>query len=368
MTRDHATEADDAAPAPEAPQRRRRSGFNTVLGGFTWLCLGPAFLLLSAAHLYPQELQENRSIRFAFNCLAFAGEVLQLHIAIACLAAALMALILRRRWLLVASLLLAGIGALPTATTFLPKSPPPAAGETLRVHSMNVYMKNHDAEAILAEIARVDADVLLIQEWHLWHEANLTPSLLERYPNQTRYADDFVDGMAILSKRPFRSATPHGAEPVAGRWGGRVQRVVIDHDGRPLAIYNIHTASPGSRIGFSRNQYQTHDLLGIFSAEPHDFIAGGDFNAPTFSDQIRAIERLGLVDAHDLAGHGPGWTWPNARKPTWKQRAFGSIPGVRIDHIFLSPALTATVSEVGLPHKADHRGTFADVAFRAPAR
>ena len=93
-------------------------------------------------------------------------------------------------------------------------------------------------------------------------------------------------------------------------------------------------------------------------------IVAGDFNAPTGSGNLIAVESVGLSEAHALAGVGPGWTWPRKRDGR-VLKYLARLPGIRIDHVYLSDELTTTKAWVGDDHGSDHLGVAAEVAWRA---
>ena len=64
-----------------------------------------------------------------------------------------------------------------------------------------------------------------------------------------------------------------------------------------------------------------------------------------------------MADGFELAGHGRGSTWPV--EPQWMQW----LPGVRIDHVFVSPQLTCTQFIVGEYDGSDHLPVIADIGF-----
>ena len=359
---------DDAQPGerdgPRAPRQVARSVLARLLGAALWLGVGSAVLLLAMAWFFPQDLRQESRPLMLLNCVAFAGEVLQLHIALAATAALLVALMIRRWRLAAVALLAVLVGGLPTALSWLPKTPPPASGSTLRIHSVNILFANYSPARILPELDRVDAEIIAFQEWHHWHEQHLRPLLAEKYPHSTTFPSAGPSGMAVFSRRPFTVATPDGVDVRVGENGCRLQRVEVEHEGRTLAIYNIHPTSPGRPGALLWGQRQTADLIDLLRVDPLPKIVIGDFNAATGTANLAAIGSIGLVEAHAIAGRGPGWTWPRPPPHGRQDRVLRRLPAIRIDHCFLSPELTATTAEVGQPHGSDHLGLFADVGWR----
>ena len=342
-----------------APAQRRRSRFLGIFSFLLWVAVSACALWLALAVLYPQDLRESRRPLMLLNCIAFAAQVLHLHLGLALVAAAAMALILRRRRMAAFTAGLALAALLPVMWSYRPKSPPPLAGESLRIASVNVLFINQSPR-LLPELERIDADILLIQEWHDWHEEHVTPQLAERYPHQLRFADAATRGMAIFSKIPFEQTTPPGIDHRLSRNGMRLQRIVLEHEGRGLVIYNIHPVAPARLGRIVWGQRQVAELVDALKQEVMPFILAGDFNATPLTANLQAIKGLGLSEVHSLAGRGPGLTWPQRGRKR-------HLPGVRIDHIFLSGQITAAEAHVGQYHGSDHLSVFADVGWRSQA-
>src|SRR5207248_6691501 len=93
----------------------------------------------------------------------------------------------------------------PTIASLFPKHPAPAAGQTVRIMSMNLMFSNRDASAILYQIHQANPDVIAIQEYTQFAEELLTRELSD-YPFHLTDPDDNEDsrGMAIFSKIPMQ--------------------------------------------------------------------------------------------------------------------------------------------------------------------
>jgi endonuclease/exonuclease/phosphatase (EEP) superfamily protein YafD len=96
------------------------------------------------------------------------------------------------------------------------------------------------------------------------------------------------------------------------------------------------------------------DLLG---KEEHPIVLAGDFNCTNRSPYASALRNIDLRDVHTQAGFGRGATWPVSG-------FFRRLPGLRLDHIFLSDALTCTESRTGTGTGSDHRPVVARIAFK----
>ena len=368
VERDATAVTSEAASNPSAdqspPSRGLRPRLARGVAGFLWACLAVAAAWSLFAWLFPQNLRQAHAPLVLLNGVAFAGQVLRFHLAICCGVAVLLALPIRRWKLAAASAAVGLVLAAPTGLAWLPKSPPPpAAGPTLRVQTMNLLFSNYDAADIFAALDAADADVIVLQEFQDWHERFVTDHLAARYPYSTRFPDADTRGMAVFSKRPLVDATPGGELLAVGRSGLRAQRAVVELGGRPLAIWNVHPTSPGGLRSFAWGQRQAADLADALADESLPHVVAGDFNAATGTANLQAFLDLGLQEAQATAGVGPGWTWPRQRRGR-VLKWFAELPGLRIDQCFFSPELTVTRAAVGPYHGSDHLGVIADLAWR----
>lgn len=309
--------------------------------------------LLLFAWLLPPDLTSPSSLALAGVFIAFAVRTFLLHIGLALVVVALAAWRLRCRVALVAALPPAAFCLAPTVLSALPKDPPPLRGETLTLMTANLYRGAWERDPLVDELAGSGADVLLLQEYTpAWRDA-LEPRLAERYP--FRYAVVRTDsyGLAYYSRRPLRDVR---FDLALGTGEVPQGRAVVELDGRSVALYNLHLRSPGGRTHFRTQRHEVRDLLAMILREALPHVIAGDFNFTNESQYGAAMLRTGLRDAHTLAGYGPGWTWPALSLSRF-------LPGVRIDHIYLSSELSARAAAVGSGRGSDHRTQRATIGF-----
>ena len=358
----------DAIPAGQdgAATRRRRGPLARLargVAGLLWTCLGLAVAASLFAWLYPSDLHEELRPLVLLNAVAFAADVLRFHLSVACGVGAGLALLVLR-WRLAVACAVAGIVlASPTMLSWLPKHPPPVAGTTLRVQSMNLLFDNYRPSDLFAALDAVDADVIVMQEFHTWHDRFVTGHLAAKYPYSVRFASEHTMGMAVFSRTPILAHTPAGEDVRVGPNLCRMQRAVIEHEGRAIAVWNVHPTSPGGPRAFAAGQRQTADLVDALAAEALPHVVAGDFNAATGTANLGAFRDAGLTEAQSAAGVGPGWTWPRQKKGRIL-KYFARLPGLRIDQCFYSRELTATHAEVGPYHGSDHLSVVADLGWR----
>jgi len=122
-------------------------------------------------------------------------------------------------------------------------------------------------------------------------------------------------------------------------------------------VYNVHLLPPLGIAHMIESRSQLADLLDMLAADPLPVIVGGDFNFTETSSNARALRRQELIDSHSIAGRGRGATWPVNSFFRW-------LPGVRLDHVYISDGLTCTSCRTGNGFGSDHRPVVVEVGFR----
>jgi endonuclease/exonuclease/phosphatase (EEP) superfamily protein YafD len=228
--------------------------------------------------------------------------------------------------------------------------PAPAPGATpLRLFSANLLFANRETEAMIAEISAADPDVLVFQEYtSWWHEALLTSELAERYPYRVTEIRDSPFGAATWAKRPFAEQAVWFVEFVP------VIEVVLEWDGQPVRIFNLHPPPPLDTTNYW-NQI-IGDMLTNVTAVEGPTIVAGDFNFTPYNNWYHQFQAHGLRNAHQSMGRGWATTFPNGTS---------SMPPVRIDHLFLSREIAGLAITEGIGFGSDHRPVLIDVALAA---
>ena len=213
--------------------------------------------------------------------------------------------------------LLGLVGALWFGPLWLPRpAPAPAEGTRIDLISFNIAPGVERLDEIADWLIEADAALVLIQELPPTRADQLRAALRATYP----YVGDAPDlPPFVLSRFPVESVE---AVPLGEAWW--VERVVVDVEGRALALYNVHLAMPlldAPRIDApnpltlmlaydeTRRNAQIRALLDHLAAEPLPFIVAGDFNTSDHSpiyDELAAA----LGDAYRAVAPGLGRTWP----------------------------------------------------------
>jgi endonuclease/exonuclease/phosphatase (EEP) superfamily protein YafD len=321
-----------------------------------WLLVICAYPLFAFAYLWPQQWRNEATPVVLAGWFAFMVRVFQFHIGLALLLIVVVAAWGRSKRLLLAALPVMLFTLVPTMLQFIPRGAQPNATPVMRVMSANLLMVNGDTAGIIGEIQAAKPDVLFLQEYTAgWHEA-IQKALAAEYPYSSVVMREDSFGIALYSRKPFAGEVDQ-RYPL-GRAGVEQMRGEIDIGGKRFAIYNVHLLPPRTPIYTGEHRLQFADLVDTLRAEKLPYIVCGDFNFPETSPQHAELKRAGVLEAHQLAAIGRGATWP-------VNGVFRYItPGVRIDHIYLSPDLTATTCKAGVGRGSDHRPVVADLALR----
>jgi endonuclease/exonuclease/phosphatase family metal-dependent hydrolase len=285
-----------------------------------------------------------------------------------------LALLFRARLYALRLLPVALVGGLWYGPYYLPKSPVQTSENTIRVATGNMWIRNPRLDELESWIRNSGADVLLMQEITPEYAAKRLDSLKDMYPFQYLQEDALRwagnESMNVtLSRYPIISSdfidlkTPDTANPL---------RIVVEVDGKRIAIYNVHLAFPRGQVrlpslatnfyltvvfGFDDNirNKQIDGLLQQLEKEPYPYIVGGDFNT---SDQSATYGKLAqhLHDSFRERGVGMGGSWPVSAA-----RGLPAFipPIIRIDYLWHSDGLRAVEAHQGAPTGSDHLPLFA---------
>ncbi len=320
-----------------------------------WLAAIVAYPMLAFAYLWPQDWR-NESPGYALAAwAAFIVRVLQFHGGLVLLTVVIAAAWQRRWRLALAALPPMLFTIVPAALQFVPRGVEAAAPPHVRFMTANLLMVNADTDGIIGEVIAARPDVLMLQEYTAeWHEA-FQKALAADYPYNSVVMRDDSFGIALYSRTPFAGDVDQ-RYPL-GRAGVEQMRAEIDLGGKRFALYNVHLLPPRTLLYNSEHRLQFADLVETLKKEQLPYVVCGDFNFPETAPQHTTLKRAGVREAHELAGFGRGTTWP-------VNSVFRYLmPGVRIDHVYLSPHLTATKCEPGVGRGSDHRPVVVDMAF-----
>ncbi|MFI5833112.1 endonuclease/exonuclease/phosphatase family protein [Micromonospora sp. NPDC051300] len=229
----------------------------------------------------------------------------------------------------------------------VPAARPTAAPAVVRVAAYNIRMGfGLDGRLDLDAAARAvrGADVVLLSEvdrgWWL-NGGHDTLALLAgrlRMPYVFAPAADPVWGDAVLSRFPVRSGQTRPLAAHGAPTGAQALGVTLDLGGRDLAVVATHLQPPPGRDPVEQAREVAAFAAGYAAGRP--LVLGGDLNTEPDDPAFAEFLRVGLVDA--LAAARPLRTSP------------ADDPRTQIDHVFVSPGLTAAEVRAPRTEASDH--------------
>lgn len=272
----------------------------------------------------------------------------------------------RRTYLLGLAALLAVLAAQPAGATAATDT---ATEVPVRVMTYNIHWGMgddavRDLQRVADQINAADPDVVGLQEVDVHWAAR------SDFVDQARWLADTLDmqvvfapildedphedgqprrqfGTAILSAHPITATTSHEILRLPGWTTTGFPEAVVNVRGAMFRFYTTHLdwrADPVLREG------QVADTLDITTGQTGQKVLVGDLNAPPDAAELAPLWDH-FVDAWDVAGDGPGLTFP------------ASQPVKRIDYVLTSPDIG--VDQIWVPDSvaSDHRAVVADLTL-----
>lgn len=243
----------------------------------------------------------------------------------------------RGRRVALAGTLLAALGAGALHWT-------PQSGGSLRVVTYNVLGGARTTpQALASALTLLDADVILLQEARFLRP-DFGAAFLAALPGyRARQAAEVMTLTRLPVLGTASSPLPANRREVLVtrlRWQGEPLTVVNAHLGT-VQVSSVLTGDL-ARVRRTRDARtaQVRVLQDIAARTPGRVLLGGDLNTPPRGWLYRRLRTAYGLDAHSVAGRGPGWTFPGLY--------------TRIDHQF-ARGLTPTRSRVLPWTSSDHR-------------
>jgi len=246
-----------------------------------------------------------------------------------------------------------------------------AGAHSIRLLSFNTNSGFSGPPAIVAEIAKFEPDIVLIQEGQ-FNGGQLAEELHARFPH-VEASTQFT----VASRFPIVASTDPERLPYFGRQRSpRFMRYVIETPLGKVAFYSIHPVSPRGALHISRFRDLIHQLRtgALLAGDPEADLGGntglrvlqieavaelsaheqlpvviaGDTNLPNSSVTLR--QNFGRYsDAFRAASWGFGYTFPDKH------------PFLRLDRIMSGPELRFTSFRIGCRGVSDHLCVVADI-------
>ena len=250
---------------------------------------------------------------------------------------------------LAVAVLLTGLGLIvPQA----PLAPPARAGN--RIATYNIH-QGFDAAGVPAmqriadEIARLDADVIALQEigrgWTFVGGADLVAYLQYRFP---QYRIHYVPlngqlwGIALMTRLQNVSALQGAAFVVpAGAFRYGYADALVTLAGQRVRFVAVHLTAGLDGNGGGGRLDQTNQLLKVVARDSNVIIMG-DLNAHPDEPPVQRILAMGYRDEGEAVGLGGIATWPAGR------------PNERIDYVFARGKVRAQRGVIPRTQASDH--------------
>lgn len=260
----------------------------------------------------------------------------------------------------------------------------------LRVATWNVWWRfgpwQERQPAIAETLRRLDADVIALQEvWDTSAGDGQTASLADALGYHHVFAPGFdagdaLFGNAVLSRWPIAARAIRSLPTTPTTEEFRVA-LRVDVDG-PRGRFEVYTTHLNWRYDESHVRQEQVRALCEFVAESNERsyppILCGDFNAEPDSEELRMltgraavpVPRLVFIDAWDVGGDGPGYTWCNDNP-----FAVGDLEADRrIDYVLVGwrkargaghvvDACVAAVDPVDGVYPSDHYAVVAELRY-----
>lgn len=223
-----------------------------------------------------------------------------------------------------------------------------ALAPAFKLLTFNLLNDNRDTAAVIAEIARQDADVVFLAEFGPSKKA-LRRWMAERYPYRVECSAKWSCAIGLYARFPIHGRTIVGARDDAGP-----RRIHADLDiaGQPVHVIGTHLMSPlyGPSANFREMDFLAR-VIANRSADAGAVVVAGDFNATLFSNAFRNFRRTsGLAHMGHLI-------------PSWPMSPI-AMPQIGIDHVFMSSDLELYDVAAGHAAGSDHLPIAATLRFR----
>lgn len=258
-------------------------------------------------------------------------------------------------------------------------APAPPAERRLRVMTFNILAAQRPMDEVARIILEADPDVLIVQEAMGSLTQQLDRALDNSYPYSRQRTTGLWEAQAIWSRYPIvREERWDGS-----RRGANWQHAVLDVNGRPLHIVNLHLTTP--RVNWrSPEALPVPVVVGQVSEArqlevawlvprlrelaqgPDPVVLAGDLNLTDQTPEFRRLLDTGFDNAYRQAGWGIDLTFPAVPRARFMGRTYLiRFPIVGIDHVLVSSEVKARRAEVWPEAgRSDHRPVVVDLVIQ----
>ena len=219
-----------------------------------------------------------------------------------------------------------------------------------RVLVMNVFALNEDHERALAEVRRVDADLVAILESDAtWLEA-LAPPLAEEYPHWVAEPATLAYGISVFSRLPVEGLE---VGDFGLGWPSIRGDVIVGSTRVHLAV--THPPPPIRRRNWVNHRRCLRGIEKLARSVSGPLLVMGDLNDAGSSTSFRRL--LANTTLRDSRrGFGLQFSWRGGR----------SLVHISIDHVLVSPHFRVLDRRIGRDIGSDHLPVICDLEVVAP--
>ncbi len=252
----------------------------------------------------------------------------------------------RKRWLIVAGLLL-GINSAAVFPSYPAVYPAPEGKPDYRLMSANVLQGNTWYGWVKETILKENPDIVLVIEIdYVWKEK--LKSLESAYPYHEVYARKDGLGIGIFSRIPWEEVRVFQFLE-SSVWSVSAR---FNHQGKSWSLLGIHPPAPLVPAFAAERNQQLKFVAEWVGQQTQPVIVMGDFNLTSWSPHFKElIEVSQLRDSR--AGFGRLPTWPHALRGL----------GITIDHCLVSDGVVVYDRRNGSHIGSDHRPIVIDVGI-----
>ena len=209
---------------------------------------------------------------------------------------------------------------------------------TIKIVQVNVNSGNRHYQKTLDYIHKEKPDIISLQEvTQAWVHA--LSVLRTEYPYRVINSREDTFGIALFSKYPLAHVKIHSVSPrhLPTVYG----QLYVNNTTQPLSIISTHPLPPV--FNYDERNQQLEDIARLAKRQQNPVMVIGDLNITPYSPEFKKLIEVSKLK-NSLVGFGTQASWPSIL-------LFAGIP---IDHVLLSPTLTAIHRETGPSVGSDH--------------
>lgn len=235
--------------------------------------------------------------------------------------------------------------------------PRDAAGPRITVFSANLMYGEGDGDSLLEQIAAVDPDVVVLQEYTSSFAQRWEDQLRSRYPYAVLIPSEGAFGQATFSRLEFiETPRRYPRTEISPSRGWPAQTEVVVRVGESdVSVVNVHLLPPTGLTMVVDQHRMASGLADAFGHGERPTVLAGDFNSNERGLPVKRVLREGFKSVFSVRGTGLGATWP-------RTGVLRHVPGTRLDHVLYRGERFRLLEQgVGADFGSDHRPVWATI-------